>query len=397
MRTQGIYSFSIICAAIAGAFALGVVAARAQEPVDPPEADQVPIEFSDSPSIALAPDFDKDFTVSLPPGLSGRIIFSAHIGDYDRILELDIDGRKVRKIVEGPGNNYYPTFSPDGTKFAFVSDRTGKKQVYVANWDGTDQRVLSTGLRGSDNPTWTANGKGVLFSSEKSEDNRGDTSIFVASVGSGVVVPVVEIGGRNLTPRMSPDGAFIAYSTNRNWPGWDVCLWDIKEKKERCPLQGTESYCRPAWSPKGEEIAYAYGAEDIDIGILSTKDGSKNSLTHLELKEYDPVFSPKGDYLAFVSEAGHKDVFNLYVFDREARKSTLILKTQYSIRYPSWSGETTLKLQAEKVREADAEETDAQKQAPMVVESPTASAVPVELPTTSVTPQAPQTTDVTGN
>ncbi|MFM1848081.1 MAG: hypothetical protein RL417_1555, partial [Pseudomonadota bacterium] len=55
-----------------------------------------------APRATISPiDFDSDFTVSIPKGLSGRMSFSAKVRERDRILVLDLDGRRITPLVEG--------------------------------------------------------------------------------------------------------------------------------------------------------------------------------------------------------------------------------------------------------------------------------------------------------
>jgi len=60
----------------------------------------------------------------------------------------------TRTVVAGPGNNESPCWSPDGSTLAFVSDRTGRHQIYVTDPEGIPRQLTSEGSNTS--PAWVA-------------------------------------------------------------------------------------------------------------------------------------------------------------------------------------------------------------------------------------------------
>lgn len=344
--------------------------------------------FSPIPCLAQSnPNLDDggNFQVMNTRRLSGRIALTASDGSSERIVALDLDAGKVRNLIESPGNNSYATFSPDGRWIAFSSDRDGNKEIYVAEWDGSNPRRLTTNPSIDDNPTWNALGDKVVYYSDTGD---GTSNLMEVDVASGKVTQLTNFKDRNTTPRVSPIDNTIAFSTSRFWPGWDVCLFHPTSKTESCPLQGKSSFCRPAWSPSGKMIAYSGGTLDfVDIAYLDIETGNKVTLTDMSGKEYDPVFSPSGGLIAFVSEAERKGQFNLYMVDLQ-KKVTPLLKSAYSLRYPSWSAVKTIELEAARIRENEALETLSK-----LTPSPAASSVATSSP---VSPSASSPTAIVG-
>jgi TolB protein len=66
----------------------------------------------------------------------------------------------------GTLSDWHPTFSPDGSKIVFMSDRSGASDIYIMNADGTDVRNITNDSYTDLNPIWTADGK-VLFTSDR--------------------------------------------------------------------------------------------------------------------------------------------------------------------------------------------------------------------------------------
>ncbi|MCB0338979.1 MAG: PD40 domain-containing protein, partial [Bdellovibrionales bacterium] len=272
-----------------------------------------------------------------------------------------LDARVIRSIVYGPGNNSYPTWSPDGSQITFESDRDGNKEIYVADWDGARQRRITNSLGADADPTWNPSGDEVFFYRQESGEQA---NIYAYSLSSNSERQITSFSGRNTTPRISPNGRFLSYSTNRFWPGWDVCFWDLENHHENCVLKGSESYCRAAWSQSGNFLTYSGGNPGhYNIELFNLRLGSKTRLTALAGREYDPVWSPDDSHIAFVAE-GQRDrnLFSLYVQGVTEEKVHQVLKTPYSIRYLSWSPAKTIDLESARIKASQEEESVASDQ-----------------------------------
>ena len=72
------------------------------------------------------------------------------------IYVMNADGTDVRRLTDSPGKDEGPTWSPDGTKIAFSSDRDGQQELYVMNADGTGARRLTDNPARDESPDWQA-------------------------------------------------------------------------------------------------------------------------------------------------------------------------------------------------------------------------------------------------
>jgi len=344
---------------------------------------QVPPTPTPDPFPRLASNFDRDFLIGNTSALSGRLAFTATIGDHDRILVLDLDSRRVRRLIDGPGNNSYPSWSPDGKTIAFTSDRDGQSEIYIADWEGSNQRRM-TNSSNSDNASWSPDGKKLVFYSETGQSRGQPTAnIFTLSLEKGArPVQITDFDGRNTTPRWSPDGKYITYSTNRFWPGWDVCNWDLSAGEENCFLTGTDTFCRATWSESGNWVAYSYGSFDqIYIGMLDVRTRQQLKMTNLPGKEYDPIWLADDTFLAFVAEGGNRGNYNIYSLHIADKRQNVLLDAPYPFRFLSWSPVRTLELEAQRIREAEEKRAkEAEERRRRAMELAVSEQEPAEMP-----------------
>ncbi|NMC64387.1 MAG: hypothetical protein GYA55_14580, partial [SAR324 cluster bacterium] len=139
-------------------------------------------------------------------------------------------------------------------------------------------------------------------------------------------------------PQWSSDGRSIAFSTDRFWPGWDLCFFNLDSQKENCPLGGVETYCRPRFSNDGKRLAYSYGAfESVDIYLRNLETNKDSRITELPGREYDAAWSPDDRFIAFTNNGDSKKHFKLFVVNLEDKKAQLLVETNASIRFLSWA------------------------------------------------------------
>ena len=301
----------------------------------------------------LPAGYYEEFQVANEFNLSGRMAFVALVGGYQRIFALDLDSKRVRVLIDGPGNNFYPSWSPDGTRVVFTSDRDGERRIYTADWTGKNQtRLNASGV--FDDPSWSPDGKEIVCYSAPGGSDKLANLAILAPGGAAPRHITSFRQGRNTTPRWSPDGALIAYSTNRFWPGWDICTWDIQARSESCNTTGRESFFRPSWSASGSELAFSYGAlSEVDIALQERKSGAIAQLTDLKGAEYDAVWSADDKFVAFTHDPGDRSGYELLVSSVPKERLTAVVKTKYPLRYLSWTKATAFELEVKRVKEQE--------------------------------------------
>jgi eukaryotic-like serine/threonine-protein kinase len=113
-------------------------------------------------------------------------------------------------VVNSSREDHSPAFSPDGERIAFVSERSGHLEIWVARRDGSQPFAL-TSLRAqtTGSPRWSPDGKRIAFDSWAS----GKSSIYVVDANGGAPKRLTHGPLGSWMPSWSPDGNWIYYST----------------------------------------------------------------------------------------------------------------------------------------------------------------------------------------
>jgi Tol biopolymer transport system component len=106
------------------------------------------------------------------------------------------NGENNAAISKGMGSSYNPKFSPDGSKLAFVSDKTGNFEIYLCNPDGSNISRLTNKNGNTVEFDWTADSKKIVFESKK----ETVSSINVVDVEAGSIENLTGEKANNINP-----------------------------------------------------------------------------------------------------------------------------------------------------------------------------------------------------
>ncbi len=165
------------------------------------------------------------------------------------IWTMNADGSGAVPITND-GTNTFPSWSPDGTKIAFVSTRTGTYQIFTMNADGTNEKQL-TSVGGNIYPSWSPDGTKILFDSNR----MGNDDIFVMDADGSNAQQLTSDPAIDAGAVWSPDGKHIAYV---NWgPGCDIVIMKADGSQKKKIVNGRDDCEGPSWSPGGNKLAFA--------------------------------------------------------------------------------------------------------------------------------------------
>jgi uncharacterized protein (TIGR03437 family) len=173
----------------------------------------------------------------------------AFVSDRDGNSEIyvaDVRDNSATNITGHLGSDTDPSWSPDGTKILFKSDRTGESQSYVMNWDGSGQTSLA--LDGDDCGTqWSNDGTKILLS--RWSNHRGKA--YVAKPDGSGLTEVANVEG---CPEWSPDGTKILYMSDPYLGDLFVLDVDSQTLLANSPGLGDFAFHGRQWSPDSSRI-----------------------------------------------------------------------------------------------------------------------------------------------
>jgi len=183
-----------------------------------------------------------------PDGRS--LVYSLATESGADMYSITLDGESFpRRITLGRGSiNQQPSFSPDGNRVAFMSDRTGHPEVYIMDVDGTNVDIFTAFDFGDQNyrasPDWSPDGRQVTFQSRID----GRFQIFTMSLRDRQPKQLTS-EGENEDPSWSPDGRHLVFSSTRSGAR-QLWILDAESGRLRQLTRGEGGARLPAWSPR---------------------------------------------------------------------------------------------------------------------------------------------------
>lgn len=260
---------------------------------------------------------------------------------YTNLWMVSGDGKDERPLTTGAFKDSEPRLSPDGSRLAYLSNRSGKTQIHVRWLDSAQDAQITDLQQSPSNIVWSPDGKWIGYEArvpgkpdwapkmpEKPPGAKwADPPIVVTKLrwrenGVGLVQPgfnqIFAIPSTGGTPKQVSSGDYnhsttFAWSSDGKW---------IYTSTNRIP--------DAEYSLEGGDI-YAYSVEDGTVKQLTTRKGP----------DTDPVPSPGGKKIAYL---GHDWKFqsytvnHLYVMDADGKNSkNLTASLDRDVRAPHWS------------------------------------------------------------
>ena len=124
------------------------------------------------------------------------------------VCVMDIEGNQFKNLTQAPGIDEVGSWSPDGSKIVFFSNRDGNGEIYVMDSNGNNQVNLTNHPALDAAPTWSPDGPRIAFHSNREGDQD---DIYVMNPDGGNVVNLTRHPREDRAPAWSPDGRWIAY------------------------------------------------------------------------------------------------------------------------------------------------------------------------------------------
>ena len=262
-----------------------------------------------------------------------KIAFTSTRDGNAEIYVMDGDGRNHKRLTVNPTMDRYPTWSPDGKKIAFVSNRNkGYIQIWVIDADGGNPIRLTDGVWDR-NPDWSPDGRKIAydFLLNPLDHDRWNRTIYVMDSNGKNNRRLIEKPGWDTNPSWSPDGEKIAFASYRDIPIEIYVMDAFGRDIERITYDFTPKY-KPTWSPDGSRIAYY---TNHHIGVMDSNGENQKRLTKNGLHQH-PTWSPDSGSIAFHSWDKNRGVFTIVTVGAEGGAVNPIGQVQHHDFDPDW-------------------------------------------------------------
>lgn len=242
-------------------------------------------------------------------------------GELRRIVHTFAD--EILRALTGEGG-------PFTGKIAFVSKRSGNKEIYLMDWDGSNVQKITANGSINLNPEFFPSGKQLIYTSYK----KRNPDLYRREIASGAEARISARPGINVTGAVAPSGDRIALAMSKDGNS-EIYLIDTSGKELARLTRDPGIDVSPAWSPDGKKIAFVsdrYGKPQVFV--MDANGSGVHRLTTSGPYNVGPRWSPKGDLIAYAAREGGS--FQIHVIRPDGGGDTR-LTSEGNNEHPRWS------------------------------------------------------------
>lgn len=274
-----------------------------------------------------------------------RIVYIAESGSklarVKRLAIMDSDGANVQYLTSGKFTVLTPRFSPEAQQITYMSYEGGVPRVYLYDLQRGRQEVLGNFRNMTFAPRFSRDGGSVLLT----QAINGNSDVYIRNLSTGQTRRLTDHPAIDTSPSMSPDGREIVFNSDRGGSP-QLYVMNTDGSTRTCPSGGRDVACRitfgsgrystPVWSPRGDLIAFTKQTGGrFYIGVIGTDGDGERLLTESYLDE-GPDWSPNGRVITFFRESAPGASPQLWSVDLTGRNLRR-LPTPTDASDPAWS------------------------------------------------------------
>ncbi|MFN8445467.1 MAG: PKD domain-containing protein [Caldilineaceae bacterium] len=269
-------------------------------------------------------------------GDATRLLFQSDRSGNRDIFVMQMNGSHLQQLTTHSADDISPIWSPDGKKIAFVSFRDGNWELYVMNADGSAQTRLTNQSRYDGSPTWSPDGNKIAFASERD----GNREIYLIDSNGSNLQRLTNSPRLDDSPAWSPDGSKIGFVSERD-EDREIYLMnrDGSGLQRLTTSPGIDD--QPDWAPGGNKIAFVSMRDDGltgEIYVMDAHGQNQERLTDNSFYETSPVWAPDGDRILFSRFlfAQNNQTQELFTISASGDFPTQLTSNQVADSEPTW-------------------------------------------------------------
>jgi TolB protein len=268
-----------------------------------------------------------------------RVVFVDETGAKERRVKrlalMDQDGANVRYLTRGADLVLTPRFSPSTQEITYMEFGQGDPRVYLFNIE-TGQREIVGNFPGmSFAPRFAPDGQRVIMSLQQG----GNSNLFVMDLRSKTTTRLTDTPAIDTSPSYAPDGSRICFESDRGGKPQIYVMPAAGGAAQRISFSKDDSngsYSTPVWSPRGDYIAFTkQGSGQFSIGIMKP-DGSGERILTAGFHNEGPTFAPNGRVVMFFRDPGGNGGPSLFTVDISGRNEQRVPTPGFASD-PAWS------------------------------------------------------------
>ena len=272
----------------------------------------------------------------LPGIFLTKVAMSCDRTGKKEIYIMNFDGTEVKQVTRHRSIAFAPAWSPDGTKIAyslFTRHRSNVKNIDLYEFDFTTAtiRLLSNRKGINSGAAYSPDGKVIALTMSF----RGNPEIFTLNPTDNTVTRITSSFGFDVDPSWNPDGSKMAFVSSRTGTSMVFSMNSDGSHVQRLTYAGVYN-ATPSWSPRNNKIVFA-GMVDhkFDIFTMNPEGTNIERLSKNQGNNEDPYFSPDGNFVTFSSDrAGQKSIYVMNLDGTYVRRLTYGLGNCVT---PKWS------------------------------------------------------------
>jgi TolB protein len=280
-----------------------------------------------------------DFAADIIAQMGGTSLAGTHIffvsnrTGHKEIWAMDPDGSNQRQLSHFNSLSIMPAVSPDGTKIAFTSYARGNPAIFILSTD-TGRRLPFYNQVASMNatPDFTPDGKQLLYSSTAS----GWAQIYLANIDGSNLRRISNTRALEVEPKVNPKtGTDMAFVSGRSGPQ-QIYRMSLEGTDVQRLTNGEGEASNPCWHPNGQILAFSwtrgFATGNFNIFVMDVATRNFNQLTYGAGRNENPSWAPDGIHLAFMStRTGGEQIWSMLANGTQLKQLTTAGKNQWPI------------------------------------------------------------------